>query len=133
MSYLAIYICFTKYQEMKHFDVDLHVHSRFSIGTSPKMDLPRMCETAHLKGIQVLGTGDCLHSAWLEELESSLEKRGDVTRLMELRCYSTEIETTVKGRVHHVLLFSEFLFRARTPRSGVKQRVFPINWRQTSA
>ena len=109
LSYLAIYICFTKYPEMKHFDVDLHVHSRFSIGTSPKMDLPRMCETAHLKGIQVLGTGDCLHSAWLEELESSLEKRGDCYEIDGIAfVIQTEIETTVKGRVHHVILFPSF-------------------------
>ena len=94
---------------MKHFDVDLHVHSRFSIGTSPKMDLPRMCETAHLKGIQVLGTGDCLHSAWLEELESSLEKRGDCYEIDGIAfVIQTEIETTVKGRVHHVILFPSF-------------------------
>ncbi|MGZ7179542.1 MAG: endonuclease Q family protein [Halobacteriota archaeon] len=109
VSYLAIYICFTKYQEMKHFDVDLHLHSRFSIGTSPKMDLPRMCETAHLKGVQVLGTGDCLQGVWIEELESSLEKRGDCYEIDGIAyVIQTEVETTVKGRVHHLILFPSF-------------------------
>jgi len=109
ISYLAIYIRSTQHQGMKHFDVDLHLHSRFSIGTSPKMDLPRMCETAHLKGVHVLGTGDCLHSVWLEELESGLEKRGDCYEIEGIAyVIQAEVETTVRGRVHHLILFPSF-------------------------
>ncbi|MGZ7199736.1 MAG: hypothetical protein ACXVIG_07165, partial [Halobacteriota archaeon] len=62
---------------MKHFNADLHLHSRFSIGTSPKMDLPHMSEAARIKGVDILGTGDCLYRPWLDELESNLEKVGD--------------------------------------------------------
>jgi uncharacterized protein (TIGR00375 family) len=94
---------------MKHFNADLHLHSRFSIGTSPKIDLPRLCEVARLKGIQVLGTGDCLNSKWLEELESGLEKRGGCYEIDGIAyIIQTEVETTVKGRVHHLILFPSF-------------------------
>jgi len=94
---------------MRHFNADLHLHSRFSIAASPKIDLTGMCKTARMKGIQVLGTGDCLHRVWLEELESSLEKRGDVYEIDGIAyVLQTEVETTVKGRVHHLILFPSF-------------------------
>jgi len=63
----------------------------------------------------VLGTGDCLHSAWLEELESSLEKRGDCYEIDGIALlFKLKFETTVKGRVHHVILFPSFLPRTNS-------------------
>jgi uncharacterized protein (TIGR00375 family) len=94
---------------MKHFNADLHLHSRFSIGTSPKMDLPHMSEAAHIKGVDILGTGDCLYRPWLDELESNLEKVGDryenngVAYIIQ-----TEVETTIGGRTHHLLFLPSF-------------------------
>ncbi|MGA7076673.1 MAG: endonuclease Q family protein [Halobacteriota archaeon] len=94
---------------MKHFNADLHLHSRFSIGTSPKMDLQHMSEAAHTKGVDILGTGDCLHGPWLEELESNLEKCGDRYELEGIAyVIQAEVETTIGGRVHHVILFPSF-------------------------
>src|SRR5665811_227141 len=94
---------------MRHFNADLHLHSRFSIGTSPKMDLPHMSEAARIKGVDILGTGDCLYRPWLDELESKLEK---VVDLYEYKCVSyiiqAEVETTIWGRVHHFLFFPSF-------------------------
>ncbi len=91
---------------MKQFNADLHLHSRFSIGTSPKMDLPHMSEAAHIKGIDLLGTGDSLYRPWLNELESNLEKIGDRYELEGVSyIIQTEVETTIGGRVHHLLLF----------------------------
>lgn len=52
---------------------DLHVHSRFSRGTSPKLSLETMSRGARVKGLDVLGTGDFTHPAWMEELRSKLE------------------------------------------------------------
>ncbi len=94
---------------MKHFNADLHLHSRFSIGTSPKMDLPHMSEAAHSKGVDILGTSDCLYGPWLEELESNLEKRGDRYELEGIAyIIQAEVETTIGGRVHHLILFPSF-------------------------
>ncbi len=54
------------------FIADLHIHSRFSIATSRDLNLERLWEWGQLKGIRVVGTGDCTHPGWLEELERSL-------------------------------------------------------------
>ena len=52
---------------------DLHIHSRFSLATSPKLTPPSLERWARIKGIDLLGTGDCTHPAWLSELRASLE------------------------------------------------------------
>ncbi|MDO8576832.1 MAG: endonuclease Q family protein [Candidatus Daviesbacteria bacterium] len=38
--------------------------------------MPNLVEWAKLKGIDVLGTGDCLHPLWFAELESQLKEDG---------------------------------------------------------
>ncbi len=94
---------------MKHFNADLHLHSRFSIATSPKMDLPHMSEAAHTKGVDILGTGDCLYRPWLDELESTLEKIGDRYEIEGVAyIIQAEVETTIGGRIHHLLFFPSF-------------------------
>jgi uncharacterized protein (TIGR00375 family) len=54
------------------FIADLHIHSRFSIATSRDLDLASLWRWGQLKGISVVGTGDCTHPAWLAELEREL-------------------------------------------------------------
>jgi PHP family Zn ribbon phosphoesterase len=94
---------------MRHFNADLHLHSRFSIGTSPKMDLPHMSEAARIKGVDILGTGDCLYKPWLDELESNLEKVGDRYENKGVAyIIQAEVETTIGGRIHHLLFFPSF-------------------------
>jgi len=55
------------------FYADLHLHSRFSGGTSQRMNVPELVAFAGLKGLNILGTGDALHPAWLKELKKDLE------------------------------------------------------------
>ncbi len=57
---------------MKYY-ADLHIHSRFSRATSRELDLERLHEWAQRKGIAVVGTGDCVHPQWLDELSEKLE------------------------------------------------------------
>ena len=55
------------------FITDLHIHSHYSIATSKKL-VPEYLEYwARLKGINVLGTGDCIHPGWMNELRQKLE------------------------------------------------------------
>ncbi|MBJ6800715.1 endonuclease Q family protein [Geomonas propionica] len=54
------------------FTADLHIHSRFSRATSRDLDLQQLWRWAQLKGIRVVGTGDCTHPEWLAELEREL-------------------------------------------------------------
>lgn len=56
---------------------DLHIHSRYSLATSPKLTPARLDRWARIKGIDLLGTGDCTHPAWLAELGETLEPAGD--------------------------------------------------------
>jgi uncharacterized protein (TIGR00375 family) len=88
-------------------NADLHIHSRFSGATSDKMSIEMLSVEAPRKGIQVVATGDCLHSGWMREIKScnviddgTFEMNG--TRFI----LSTEIED--KNRVHHLLYFPSF-------------------------
>ncbi|MDR2394495.1 MAG: UvrD-helicase domain-containing protein [Treponema sp.] len=52
---------------------DLHIHSPFSRATSPKLTPPYLDRWARIKGIQLLGTGDCTHPVWLKTLREQLD------------------------------------------------------------
>lgn len=49
---------------------DLHVHSRYAGACSGALNIPNLAKWAKYKGIDMLGTGDCLHPLWLQELKS---------------------------------------------------------------
>ena len=55
---------------------DLHIHSRYSRATSREGDTPHLDLWARRKGIAVVGTGDCTHPAWREELREVLVDDG---------------------------------------------------------
>ncbi len=59
------------------FIADLHIHSKYSRATSPKMDLPNLAKWAKIKGIDLLGTGDFTHHLWLDHLKSVLKPTGN--------------------------------------------------------
>jgi len=54
------------------FIADFHIHSKYSRATSPKTDLEHLSDSAKIKGIKVLGTGDFTHPAWLKEIQTKL-------------------------------------------------------------
>jgi len=56
---------------------DLHIHSRFSRATSPRMNLELLAHWAKIKGIGLLGTGDFTHPQWLKELKDGLLPDGN--------------------------------------------------------
>ncbi|MDR1073619.1 MAG: endonuclease Q family protein, partial [Treponema sp.] len=53
---------------------DLHIHSRFSRATSKKLTPAYLDRWAAIKGIDLVGSGDCTHPAWLAELKEQLEE-----------------------------------------------------------
>lgn len=88
-------------------NADLHIHSRYSGATSDKMNIKTISLEAPRKGIEVMATGDCLHSSWMKEIKTcniiddgTFEMNG--TRFI----LSTEVED--KRRVHHLLYFPSF-------------------------
>jgi len=88
-------------------NADLHIHSRFSGATSDKMNIETISLEAPRKGIDVVATGDCLHSGWMKEIkqcevidEGTFEYNG--TRFI----LSVEVEAAC--RVHHLIYFPSF-------------------------
>jgi len=51
---------------------DFHIHSKYSRATSQDMDLEHLYFWAKRKGVNLLGTGDFTHPAWLKELKEKL-------------------------------------------------------------
>ncbi|MCS1411996.1 MAG: hypothetical protein M2R45_05199 [Verrucomicrobia subdivision 3 bacterium] len=62
----------TRTSSLLMFHADLHVHSKYSRATSKYLDLEHLAIWAQKKGIQVLGTGDFTHPAWMAEIQEKL-------------------------------------------------------------
>ncbi len=88
-------------------NADLHIHSRFSGATSDKMSIEMLSVEAPRKGIQVVATGDCLHSGWMKEIKScSVVDDGTFEMNGTRFVLSTEVED--QRRVHHLFYFPSF-------------------------
>ena len=59
------------------FIADLHIHSKFSRATSGDMTISGIAESAELKGISLVGTGDFTHPEWLKMLRNDLTEAGN--------------------------------------------------------
>jgi uncharacterized protein (TIGR00375 family) len=95
---------------------DLHIHGRYSRATSEQMSIPEIGRYAKIKGLNLVGTGDFTHPAWLKEIKETLVPEQD-TGLFKLAntdfpmrfMLQTEVCTIFdyKGesrKVHHVIL-----------------------------
>jgi uncharacterized protein (TIGR00375 family) len=122
---------------------DLHIHSRFSRASGKKITAPLLERWARIKGLDLIGSGDCTHPLWLAELREQLEEAGGgFYRLRrefrsgfeaaempqtapdrELRfVLSGEISTIYKSKdktrkVHHLILVPDFKAAAAVQRS----------------
>lgn len=97
---------------------DLHIHSRFARACSKEINFLNLTKAAKEKGLDILGTGDCLHPGWLAEIKRDLEEFVDEPGIYHLRgtknktrfILTTEISCIYKKgdkvrRVHHILFF----------------------------
>ncbi|AEH60284.1 PHP domain protein [Methanosalsum zhilinae DSM 4017] len=83
-------------------NADLHIHSKYSMATSKSMDLNTIGTEASKKGIDVVGTGDCLHPMWLEEIKNA--STDDSTIKIENTHFVLTTEVEDINRVHHLLI-----------------------------
>ncbi len=84
-------------------NTDLHIHSKYSMATSNRMDIPTLAVESAKKGIQLVGTGDCLHRKWLDEIKTLPEVADGIYGLNQTKFVLTvEIEDT--DRVHHLII-----------------------------
>ncbi|MFW9999946.1 MAG: endonuclease Q family protein [Candidatus Hodarchaeota archaeon] len=101
-----------------HKICDLHIHSKFSGGASKNIDLFKIAYNCNIKGIQLVGTGDCLHPIWLNELKCKLLETSNgifnIPQVPEVYfVLQTEIEAIWKNnsqfkRIHFIILFPNF-------------------------
>ncbi len=102
-------------------NADLHIHSKYSMATSEKMDLPTLASESRKKGIHLVATGDCLHQKWLAEIRKLKEENG-VFKLEDTSfVLTTEVEDA--NQVHHLLIIpsiskAEELYEFMKPRSN---------------
>lgn len=88
------------------FYADVHLHSHYSRATSKSLDLEHLELWAQLKGIQVVGTADCIHPKWLKELKEKLEPaEPGFFRLKEEYSRSTrdQLPASCRGTVRFML------------------------------
>jgi len=86
-------------------NLDLHIHSRYSMAVSADMNLPEIAREAARKGVKIVATGDCLHPRWLESIKElpeadGLYLHGDIRFIL-----SVEVEDN--SRVHHLIFLPE--------------------------
>jgi len=84
-----------------HVNADLHIHSCFSMASSPKMVPENLIHNCITKGISVLGSGDALHPEWQSMWADHLENNAGV-----LVIPTAEVED--QKRVHHLILMPDF-------------------------
>lgn len=101
------------------FFADLHLHSKYSRACSKNLDLENLVYWGKFKGVNLFGTGDFTHPAWLAQLREKLEDNGQgFFRLKNskediyfaLTCEISSIfsrQGTVK-RIHYVVMFPDF-------------------------
>jgi uncharacterized protein (TIGR00375 family) len=79
---------------------DLHIHSCFSMASSPRMIPGEILSGSRIKGISVVGTGDILHPEWRQMWENQSVPE-DI-----LVIPTTEVEGL--KRVHHLILLPDY-------------------------
>lgn len=98
-------------------NADLHIHGRYSLATSKKMVPEVIAPQARLKGLDLVGTGDVLHSGWLQLLEETIRETENGIFATRNQSETDEnsgskfiltVEVEDIKRVHHLLLLPSF-------------------------
>lgn len=92
---------------MKRYYADLHIQSRYTASAAKDMTVKNLTSQAKLKGLNIMGTGDCLHPAWRAELRQELHWNGEIYE-REGICFLPSVEIKDRNKVHH-LVFLETL------------------------
>lgn len=94
--------------DLEEFFSDLHIHSAYSKATSPEMRIENISRIARMKGLDLIGTGDCLNQKWIEEIKSKLEVSGEEIRDPKYGVnYILTVEVEDINRVHHLIILPE--------------------------
>jgi len=86
-------------------NLDLHIHSRYSMAVSSDMLLPEIAAGAARKGVKIVATGDCLHPLWLDAIKKLPESDG--TYALDDTHFILSVEVEDKKRVHHLIFLPD--------------------------
>ena len=86
-------------------NLDLHIHSRYSMAVSADMQMPDIAREAARKGVQIMATGDCLHPLWLDAIKSLPEADG--LFLLGDTHFVLSVEVEDSSRVHHLIFLPD--------------------------
>jgi uncharacterized protein (TIGR00375 family) len=86
-------------------NLDLHIHSKYSMAVSTDMQLPEIAREAARKGVKIVATGDCLHPLWLDAIKKLPECDG--LFLLGDTYFVLSVEVEDKSRVHHLIFLPD--------------------------
>ncbi|MDQ1262375.1 MAG: hypothetical protein QG575_1556 [Euryarchaeota archaeon] len=86
-------------------NLDLHIHSKYSMAVSADMQLPEIAREAARKGVKIVATGDCLHPLWLDAIKKLPECDG--LFLLGDTYFVLSVEVEDKSRVHHLIFLPD--------------------------
>ena len=92
-------------------NIDFHIHSKYSGGTSKNMKLDVIAEQAQLKGLDIVGTGDALNPGWMHSIKNELKETSQGSGIYEgtggkeRTRFLITAEVEDARRVHHLLIF----------------------------
>lgn len=114
------------------FFADLHVHSRYSRGTSPALEPAELARWAAIKGLAVVGSGDFTHPLWFQRLKDRLHETASGLYSLASRnpaayfILSAEISLIFKqggrGRRVHLLLLAPSLAAVKKINAALGRR-----------
>ncbi|MBU4376782.1 MAG: endonuclease Q family protein [Candidatus Omnitrophica bacterium] len=94
---------------------DLHVHSKYSRATSRDMDVENLSKWAKMKGVDMLGTGDFTHPAWLKELKDNLTEKeygiythGNIDYILATEVSNIYFKAGRTRKVHNIIMAPSF-------------------------
>jgi uncharacterized protein (TIGR00375 family) len=85
---------------------DLQLHSPYSRATSKNMSLKELARFASMKGLNVVGTGDCTHPDWRKEIRNDLQNAPD-SGLYRLKDSASQVRYMITGEVNTTFQFGE--------------------------
>jgi len=85
---------------------DLQVHSPYSRATSKNMNLKELARFASMKGLNLVGTGDCTHPDWRRDIRKELQDAPG-SGLYRLRDSTNRVEYMITGEVNTTFRFGE--------------------------
>ena len=86
-------------------NLDLHIHSCYSMAVSAHMQLPEIAREAARKGVKIMATGDCLHPLWLDAIKKLPEADG--LFLLDDTYFVLSVEVEDSSRVHHLIFLPD--------------------------